>query len=366
MIRRQLINFPSRSIDYRVGLGAFDELPRMLTSAVGRPKRALLVARADALEAHGETVRRSLTDAGFAFEELTFAADEALCDLAHADALFSALGAANITCDDLIVALGDMDVCSLVSWASGMWCGRTECALIPVTFDAMVCCATSMTPLAASGSEGLIVLRPEPAVVVCDLDLVRAASHEDLRMGYVRLVGTILSSSRSRWNQFLETIPDILAGEEVALLNCLQWAQSARKDVLTATNPSAQHALHFGEAGARALKTLLGDALEPWQLLAEGMRFEARLAHDACDFDVDEVFELDDCLDDLGVEEAAFSLEPAAFVEAFHTEHFRRSNRMMLPLPACAGAIRLAVVEDEVLERHAEAYLASRAELLGE
>jgi 3-dehydroquinate synthase len=36
----------------------------------------------------------------------------------------------------------------------------------------------------------------------------------------------------------------------------------------------------------------------------------------------------------------------------------------MLPLPAALGAIRLTNVEDEVLERHAQAYLASRKELL--
>ncbi|MFR3877007.1 MAG: hypothetical protein ACLTYW_01300 [Collinsella sp.] len=39
-------------------------------------------------------------------------------------------------------------------------------------------------------------------------------------------------------------------------------------------------------------------------------------------------------------------------------------NRSMLPLPAALGAIRLTSVEDEVLERHAHAYLASSKELL--
>ena len=39
------------------------------------------------------------------------------------------------------------------------------------------------------------------------------------------------------------------------------------------------------------------------------MRFEARLAHDACDFDIDYVFEVDDCLEDFGIEELAFDLE---------------------------------------------------------
>lgn len=83
------------------------------------------------------------------------------------------------------------------------------------------------------------------------------------------------------------------------------------------------------------------------------MRFEARLAHDACDFDIDFVFEVDDCLEDFGIEELAFNLEPAAYIEEFRKQQFARSNRSMLPLPAALGAIRLTNVEDEVLERHA-------------
>ena len=94
------------------------------------------------------------------------------------------------------------------------------------------------------------------------------------------------------------------------------------------------------------------------------MRFEARLAHDVCDFDIDYVFEVDDCLEDFGIEELAFDLEPAAYIEEFRRQQFVRSNRSMLPLPAALGAIRLTSVEDEVLERHAHAYLASRKELL--
>lgn len=364
MIRRQLINLSSRSIDYRVGFGALDELSRMLSSAVGRPKRALLVFVPSALASHGETVRRSLSDAGFAFEELTLAEGERATTLAAASQLFDALDAANITCDDLLVALGGRDVCSLVSWASRQWCGRTECVLVPTTFDAMVCCATTMDPIETGTGAPLISLRPEPGVVCCDLDLVRAVDPAQLKPGYVELVRSMMVSSRVRWNQFGEYIPEILEGGEVALINALQWSQTARRDVLTATNPSSRMALTFGASCARALRLCLGKDIPAWQLIAEGMRFEARMAVDIADFDVEDVFELDDRLDDLGIEELAFDIEPARFSEAFRTEHARRSNRQMLALPAAPGAVRLHVVEDDVFERHAQAYLASRAELL--
>ena len=369
MIRRQLINFQNRSVDVRVGFGAFDELPRMFASVVGKPKRAMVVWNGAMSDRFGEVVEHSLVDAGFAVSQLSLEVSPAGATLADADAVFDALSTNGITCDDLIVAVGDASTCSVVTWCANQWCGRTECALLPTTFDAMLTVATTMEPLVASvtGALPAIAFRPEPGLVVCDLDLVRDADPDQLKRGYAVLVGTMLSSSKSRWNQFAETVPEILAGEEVALVNAVQWSQTARKDVLTATNPSARHALDFGKTGERTLRACLGEAaanVPAYQLLSEGMRFEARLAHDACDFDIDYVFDLDDCLEDFGIEELGFDLDSAAFIAEFRRQQFARSNRTMLPLPAALGAIRLTNVEDEVLERHAQAYLASRKELL--
>ena len=337
----------------------------MFASAVGKPKRAMVVWNAAVSERFGEVVDHALVDAGFAVSQLSLEVSPDGATLADADAVFGALSANGITCDDLVVAVGDAASCSVVCWCANQWCGRTECALLPTTFDAMLTVATTMEPLVASASNALpaIALRPEPGLVVCNLDLVREADTEELKRGYAILVGTMLSSSKSRWNQFIE----ILAGEEVALVNAVQWSQTARKDVLMATNPSARHALDFGKTGERTLRACLGDAVahvSAYQLLSEGMRFEARLAHDACDFDIDYVFEVDDCLEDFGIEELAFDLEPTAFIEEFRRQQFARSNRSMLPLPAALGAIRLNAVDDDVLERHAQAYLASRKELL--
>ena len=67
------------------------------------------------------------------------------------------------------------------------------------------------------------------------------------------------------------------------------------------------------------------------------MRFEARLAHDACDFDIDYVFEVDDCLEDFGIEELGFDLESTAFIGEFRKQQFARSNRSMLPRSALSA-----------------------------
>lgn len=90
MIRRQLINFQNRSVDVRVGLGAFEELPRMFASAVGKPKRAMVVWNEGASERFGEVVEHALVDAGFAVSQLSLEVSPAGAMLADADTVFGA------------------------------------------------------------------------------------------------------------------------------------------------------------------------------------------------------------------------------------------------------------------------------------
>ena len=97
MIRRQLINFQNRSVDVRVGLGAFEELSRMFASAVGKPKRAMVVWNDATSERFGEVVERALVDAGFAVSQLSLEVSPAGATLADADTVFGALSANGIT-----------------------------------------------------------------------------------------------------------------------------------------------------------------------------------------------------------------------------------------------------------------------------
>ena len=226
-------------------------------------------------ERFGEVVGRALVDAGFAVSPLVLEVSPAGATLADADAIFGALSANGVTCDDLVIAVGDAATCSVVSWCANQWCGRTECALLPTTFDAMLTVATTMKAarrlVGGCASRYRVPSRTGLGRVTSALFARRTP--EDLKLGYVVLVGTMLSSSKSRWNQFTETVPEILAGEEVALVNAVQWSQTARKDVLMATNPSARHALDFGKDGGRTLRACLGDAasqVPAYQLLSGG------------------------------------------------------------------------------------------------
>lgn len=117
-----------------------------------------------------------------------------------------------------------------------------------------------MKPLVASSANALpaIAFRPEPGLVVCDLDLVREADPEDLKLGYVILVGTMLSSSKSRWNQFTETVPEILADEEVALRQCRSVVSDCSQGRTDGHEPERPPCTRFWQNGGAYPARLLG------------------------------------------------------------------------------------------------------------
>lgn len=364
MIRRQLINFGSRSTDFRVGAGVLEQLGKMVKCLVATPKRAVIVTDASLAESAGLEVSRTLIDAGFTVRDLSLPAGENVATLDYAVQLFDALDSCDITRDDVIIGLGGMGVCSLVGFCARSWCGETPYALVPTSLDAMTVCATSSLPLDTRSSSQMVSVEPRAALVACDLDLVHTSPRDDLMNGYVMLCASAFIDSRRQWDRFEGMVDGILENAEVPMVDALCMAQTARAAVINAANPSARNALEFGATTARALRLCLGDSVPAYRLLAEGMRFEARLAVDAFGFDIDDVFALDDRLDEFGVDELPFEVGYDEFLSSLRESRFKRSNRFMFSLPRHVGTVRYATVDDGDLERHARAYLASRAELM--
>ena len=360
-IKRQILNFNQHTVDVRMGLEIMDELPRLIASAVGKPRRALLVTSDAGVAERTEEVRRALIDAGFAAQ--TYApvtsVDVGIASVDAAQGLFGALEEANITNDDLVFALGSYELCSLAAFCARLWRGGCASALMPMGLDGMVLLATEMHPLAAGFVLDAVSFKADPTMVLCDLSLLPVMEREHLLVGYALMVGAAMAEGKKTWTNLCEQAAALASGDELAVKEALSAAQVARRNVLKSPNPSARHALEYGRTAARALASCVESDTPASVLLAEGMRFEARLAVDAAGLDPELVFDQDDLLFDLGIEEASLTFDAEALANAMREVHARYSNRFLLPLPKSAGMIRLTSVSDEILERHAAAYAAS-------
>ncbi len=276
---------------------------KMLAGAVGRPCRAFMVADADLPEDLVLNVRRSLIDAGYRVDEVALDGESA-SSFATVGGLFAHLASFGLTAEDLVVGVGSAPVCSISAYIARSWCGGSACALVPTTLDAMIMAPTQMVPLSVGVHDAVVSLAPEVGLVICDLDLVRAFDSKRNGLGYALTCAASLAESRKCWESFESTVEGMVAGSEVSLMEAFTSAHTSRMNTAKSASPSARRAFMYGDTTARALAACLKDPSIPgYRLYAEGMRFEARLAVDVCEFPVDEMFALDDRLEDLGIEE---------------------------------------------------------------
>ena len=359
---RQWVSLPGGSCDVRLGTGVLDECTAVLKGAVGRPRASALVVGSGVDEDVVELLRRHLSDAGYTSERVDVPSGSAVRTVASASQLLCDLGETLITADDLVVAVGDVDVCSLASYACSQWCGGTPLVMVPTGQTALVEAAVSPRGIDVGSRSRLLQVRPSVKHVLFDADVALADQPtEDAMMARVLMVVTAMCDSEAAFSRLWDRTEDICAGNREVLFDQLQDTVKLRGKMLSSTALATRQSLSYGEAFAGALQRLVAD-LAPSTARAEALRFQARLACGEGLLEVDDVLAQDELLDSLELPMVSTSLDPDALIAAVRDVRFERSNRFLMGLPRQLGRVRLAAVSDERIAEHVAAWCASRAE----
>lgn len=362
---RQTVPLQGTSCDMRVGEGALDQLSGELRLLVGAPKRAALVACEGTSEDLLEECRRQLSDAGFAVSDIT-------CELGRSVAsalpIFSALDAASITADDVIVAVGNSDTLSLMSFVTSSWCAGVT--FVVVCTDLLACAQAVTTPLSLdvpAGHELMVNLRSWARMAFCDLRYVSLERNDALEEAFALFVATAVCDNNDGFDKLVARAADLVALDVDALVEQTVETARIRGRITTSTALAVRQAISYGQVFVEGMRELF-DGVPNGILLAEGMRVLARLATSSEDSDgtPDFVFTQDALLSKLGLGEVAVDVEPAELIDAMREVCFRRSNRFLLPLPLRVGRVRLGSVAEPVLNQHLAAWCEARRALLEE
>ena len=360
MAARQWVSLPGGSLDVRLGTDVIDNASALLKGSVGRPRIAALASGSDVDAELTERVRRQLTDAGFEVTLVEVVAGPAALTLEASGALFSQFAEMGLTADDLIVAVGDADVCSLASYAATQWCAGTTLVTVPTTQMGLVEAAVSPRPIGVGDSQAVLSVRTGVKHVLFDTDVVFGnVVPEDVLMSRVLMVVTAMCDAEKAFEHLWDHAEGLCAGDVETLCEQLRDTVKTRGKILSSTALALRQSLAYGEAFARAL-TCLDASIAPSTARAEALRFQARLAAGEGMFAVDDVLAQDELLEMLELPMAQVSIAPDALIEAIRQERFKRSNRFLLGLPRKLGRVRLAAVTDELIAEHVAAWCASR------
>ncbi len=359
---RQWVSVGGTSCDMRVGSGALNLLGSILKGSVGRPHLCALVVEEGVSESTRELVRRQLVDAGFKVCAASLPAGADARTLEQAGMLASQLLEAGITNDDLVCAVGGADVLSAASYVVGSWCGGTPLALVPTTLDACVECGTTPRGIDVQDTPEMIVVRPSAKHIIADLDLIDCTPTSDEAVLMRALMATsVLVDNEKAVERLWDRAELLAAGDAEALATQLADTVKSRGHVVAATAVALRQSIHFGQTFMNALSGLLGEGYRRGQLLAEGVRFQSRIAAGMELLSVDDVLTIDELLDLLELEPIRCDLTGEALVAALKQERFRRSGRFMLDLPRAIGRVRLSSVDDALLLEHASAWCDAHA-----
>ena len=369
---RQWIPMLGGSCDLRMGYAALERADRVFRDSVSRPRRCLVLCRADFGEEPREMLRRQLVSVGFeVFWHVLDAPDapdgsarrvkgQVMPSLGLADscALVDALASARLTSDDLVVAAGDAQLLSLASHVCGFWCGGTSLVAVPTDEEALLQGALVPGALEAGGVAGALEVKPCARRVLVDWDvLLSPLDSEANRHGRVLMVSAAMACHEREFSALWDNATHLMAGDVSVLTSQLVATAKARGKVASSASVAVRQSLNYGHSFAQALAPLT-DA--PRSLLvAEGLRFAARLSVAQARLDIDDMLAQDELLEALDIPTITCEVVPSDLVAALKAVEFSTSNRFLLLVPHAIGRVRATTVEDELLSEHAAAWCAA-------
>lgn len=357
--QRQWVTLRGGSMDVRGGLGISSNVAHDLRSVVGKPHSCALVREAGAPAGLVDALHRDLSDEGFDVRPLEMPAGA--CDLARVQALDVLLAEEHITADDLVVAVGGYETLSVASFACSSWCGGTSLAEVPL--DAASALVAGATPRALDlpGLPRMVAQDGSARFSIIDIGLFDLdPAGEPARLAFALMAQTAACDSNKAFERLWDATDDLVSGDVAATLAQLLDSVKSRGRVVSSTAVSTRQSIGYAMDLARPLRTLLGPEVPASSLIADGMRFAARLAAAQDQLSLDDMFTQDELLERLGLGTVEASVDADALIAAMREERYRRTNRFMLALPRSLGRVRLSMVPDDLLAEHVGAWCASR------
>jgi 3-dehydroquinate synthetase len=321
------------------------------------------VPTGDAALSLQERVRRLVADAGFHAEALTIATGErGVSDAARLPEYLELLAAHHLTQDDALVAVGNQAFLATWNhvaalWGQGMWYAGVATSL-PALITA---CAT---PAGLTCGEVPHMVRAHTrmslnytAPSIC----AGFAAGEEQDLARALMVATAACESNESLKSLVSASEALAAGDVTTTASCALEAARSRGRVVSSTSAAVRNSLAYGTTLAAALAPEV--PASEGRLLAEGMRFAARLAVGMEIGQMDFVYLQDGLLGRLGLHEVPFDVDPKVLVDRMKALVFARKNKFMFCVPFAPGRIRPQAVEDALLLEFVTAFCDARRAL---
>lgn len=332
----------SDSYDVLIGEGLLEECGQRMRETVGLC-RAAIVSDSTVNTLYGDSVERSLRDAGYDVLRCVFPAGERSKTLTTLSGILEQLAENHLTRSDVVVALGGGVTGDMAGFAAVVYMRGIRFVQLPTTLLAAVDASVGgKTAVDLSAGKNLAGAFHQPSLVLTDVNVMRALPERLLSDGAAEIIKHGVLADAALFERMCA--PDWTRDMETILARNV----SIKRDVVVSDEREngARQLLNLGHTFGHAVETCSGYSMSHGQSVAVGMVIAAGAAGRA---DVCRAITAANRNCGLPVT-APYSAKTLA--EAALSDKKRRGDHVTLVLPERIGACRLERVEVSHLEEY--------------
>lgn len=262
----------SGSYAVKIGAGLLGRCGE-LAAPLLRGRRAVVCAGETVFPLYGETVLKSLREAGFTAEACVYPAGESAKTPETLVYIINKLAEYGLTRADAVVALGGGVSCDMAGLAAALYLRGVDCVLLPTTLlaavDASVGGKTAVNLPAGKNQMGVF---SQPRLVLCDTDSFRTLPDEVFAEGWAEVVKTAFLREGPLQKLLLDEAPETRLEEIVAA--CVR----VKRDIVAADefDRGERQLLNFGHTVGHAIERCSGYTWPHGMAVAVGMAVMTR------------------------------------------------------------------------------------------
>jgi len=275
------VNLGSNSYDIVIESGALTSLGQRC-SAVGLNGVAAVVTNSKVAAFYGETVRDSLSAAGFTVVQIDIPDGEEFKNSATLNGVYDSLLASGVDRGSFIVALGGGVVGDLAGFAAATWLRGIPFVQVPTTLLAQVDSSVGgKTGIDHSKGKNLIGSFYQPRLVLIDVTTLQTLDKRQFRAGLAEVVkyGAALDST---FFEYVENnIDRIIAMDSDKLIEIIRRSCELKAQVveLDEKESGLRAVLNYGHTLGHAFESLSGyRGLVHGEAVAVGMALAAKVS----------------------------------------------------------------------------------------
>lgn len=340
------------SYEILIGTGLLDSLGEIACPLVqGRTVALVTDDVVDGL--YAGRAAAALESQGYRVERIVVPAGETSKSWARAGELLEAMSELGLERRDCVVALGGGVIGDLAAFCAATFMRGIEVIQVPTTLLAQA-------DSSIGGKTGVDLPRGKnlagafwpPVVVVSDISCLASLPESEWRSGMAEVVkSSILDGEASM--ALLEGDAEALGRREPEAAEAAVWmAAGLKARVVTGDEREfcAREALNYGHTLAHAIERVAGyGAISHGSAVADGMRFAAALAERIAGAEPEWTSRQCRLMDRLGLQQMDCPSDPAALLEAMHSDKKARSGMVRFVLTTAPGRWEARPVDDATL-----------------